>query len=171
MSVQVLHPPTTRNCVFEMYFEKRAFSTQNHHAPGFKSPPSPPTTLVPLFDLMGDYHRAKLLAPDFLAHDGAVRIIGKPQTLDSIVAHESAEGALRGSAILGRELGLGVTAYFGIDEAAVGELELGSAVGAVVGVFAVCTEFKSESFVRSIWGASLRSWCLHFYLKIFIKTQ
>lgn len=128
---------------------------------------TPPATLVPSFDLMGDDHRAMLLAPDFLAHDGAVHIIGKPQALDSIVAHELAEGALRGSATLGGELGLGVTAKFSVGEAVVGEMELSSAVDAVVGVFAVDADFGSESLVKkSIWGgASLRSWRLHFFLK------
>lgn len=33
---------------------------------------------LPLFDLMGDFHSAKLLAPYLMAHYGAILIIGKP---------------------------------------------------------------------------------------------
>lgn len=35
-------------------------------------------TPLPLFDLMGDFHSAKLLAPYLMAHYGAILIIGKP---------------------------------------------------------------------------------------------
>lgn len=77
--------------------------------------------LLLIDDLMGDFYRAKLLAPNVVAHDGAVPIAGKPQPLHAIRAHEFAEWALLSgmAIILGGEICLVVTAGFGVDEGTV----------------------------------------------------
>lgn len=69
---------------------------------------------------MGDFHGAKLLAPYFLAYEGAVPVVGDPQPLNPIVAHEFAEWTLSGNAFLGGEIELVVTAGFGVDKLAIG---------------------------------------------------
>lgn len=78
-------------------------------------------TPLPLFDLMGDFHTAKLLAPYLTAYYGAIPIIGKPQPLSSIVTHELAEWALPINANLVDEIWLVVMAGFSVDEDATGQ--------------------------------------------------
>jgi hypothetical protein len=54
-------------------------------------------------DLMSDSHHVQINAPYFEANDSAIRVIGQPQSLNSILAHEFAERATRDTVDLGSE--------------------------------------------------------------------
>lgn len=81
--------------------------------------PSRLSSLV-IKNLMGDFCRAGFVAPYLFTHQGSISIAGKPQPLDSILAHEFAERALWGSANFGNKIGFDVTAVFSIDEFPIG---------------------------------------------------
>lgn len=70
-------------------------------------------------NLMRDSHGAQVDAPHFQANHGAIRVIGQPQPLNSVLAHEFAERAILGTADLGSEQCIAVTAGFGVHEATV----------------------------------------------------
>lgn len=92
---------------------------------------------------MSDRRNLIVLLPPYLtSHQSSIPIIRKPQPLGSVVAHESAErnpstGTVVVAASLGSKGGVEITAGFGVDELAVGELEFAAVVFAQVGVFAV----------------------------------
>lgn len=68
---------------------------------------------------MGDSHKFLVVAPHFEANDGAIRVIGQPQPLNSVIAHEFAEWAILGNADLGSESCIVITAGFGVHEGTV----------------------------------------------------
>ena len=85
-------------------------------------PPLVPCTAPFLIveNLMGDFCRGSFVAPYFLTHYGSISVAGKPQPLNSVLAHELAEWTLRTIASLGSKTGIKVPPVFSVDKFSTG---------------------------------------------------